>query len=91
MARRPLQQADAKAGFQLFDGIGHGRARQACIFGGGGKTAALHDTGEHPHGIESVHLICSYFPDSDAESWMIIRVKKSVIFCTSKTRCGAND
>jgi hypothetical protein len=66
MARRTLEQAHAETGFELFHRIGDGRARQAGIFGRKSKAAAFHDAGKDPHGIESVHLVCSSFPDSDA-------------------------
>jgi hypothetical protein len=41
--------------------------RQAGVLGRQRKTAALDDAGKDPHGIQSVHLVCSAFPDSDGE------------------------
>jgi len=62
VARRSLQEARAELRFELFDGLGHGRARQAQILRGLGEAAPLDDVREDPQGFEFVHRL---FPNSE--------------------------
>jgi hypothetical protein len=67
MARRPLQQAHAQPGFQLLDRIGHGRARQAGVFGGSVKLRRS-TTRVNTRIASNLSIgIVRQFPDSDAE------------------------
>ena len=61
-----LQQPDLQPGFELFDGVGHGGARQVQILRRLGKAALFYHAGEQAHGVDSVHN-CSFISDSDNE------------------------
>jgi len=50
-----LEQAQAEAGFDLFDGVSDRGTGLAEILGGGGKAAAFDDTSEDAHWIARVH------------------------------------
>ena len=81
--RGTLQQLYAEAGLELFDGVGHGRARQTEILGGSGEAAPLHDAGEHSHCVEAVHGFVRYFRIVMPNNAMIIRRLKRRISSSS--------
>ncbi len=55
LTRRPLQKLYAQMRFQLFDQDRHRGTRHVQTLGCSGKTAQFDDTGEHAHGVESIH------------------------------------
>jgi hypothetical protein len=67
MARGALEQAHAEPFFNLFHRVGHGRAWQAEVVGRQRKALPVDNTGENPHGIKSVHGLCSRFSNSNAK------------------------
>jgi len=59
-SRRPVEQANAKQGFEILDDGRHRRPRQAEHVGGTGKTVGIHHPGEHLHGLKTVHRTISW-------------------------------